>query len=247
MVRSRYLALFVLAFMCCTAVLFGQEHSKKRDIAVFRLGYSSFQIPDNVPGPSDAAIRDVFVNLGQFTISTNGSNRSETEAVRSAINSIPAELSSRAQQMSAFRVKIGILEFSGGDVVIESGRNRGVKPGDEFAVITPKIVAGHEEDEVSGLLLVKEVRAEYSLAHPLYVDRKFHVGDQLREIPRFGLEATFYGDAVFGYRDFAPARLTTFPLFGLRFTVTRGLQRCVCRSRADSEVLKANAGNLYST
>ncbi|HUX13240.1 MAG TPA: hypothetical protein VMW87_09430 [Spirochaetia bacterium] len=312
----------VLFLSISASFLSAQEYSKKQELAVFRLGYYSWQIPTAALGAIDDSIRGVFVNLGrftvigyaksleardvddfidalrkykeanaelpkevqlgreaftqadltkltssfivvipsvsfynlslsnrgeftanletsfsfvnvkdlttigQFTIETSGSSLYAREAVKSAIDGIPLQLSYKVRSMPVFQIKTGILELTGGDAIIEFGRNMGVKPGDEFAVVTPTIIAGHQVDETSGMLVVKDVRESFSIAHPLYTDRPMYVGDQLKEIPRFGVELDFYSDLIFAQSNYVGApSVGYYPLFGIRATVSRGVYR----------------------
>ncbi|HUX50453.1 MAG TPA: hypothetical protein VMW73_06625 [Spirochaetia bacterium] len=309
-------------FTLVASVAFGQVYSTKKEIAVFRLGYYSWRIPQSALSAIDSQIQNVFVNLGrftvigyaqsieaqdvsqfidtlrrykeksaglpeqvqlgrvaftradldhltgsfvvvvpavsyfnmdraddgdfiaaidtsfafvnvqdlttmaQFTVSTSGRGTDRQDAIRAATDGIPLQLSYEIRKIPAFQIKTGIIDFSGGDVVMEFGRNMGVKAGDEYSVVTPKIFAGHQVDESSGVLIVKEVHAEYSIAHVLYADRRLYVGDQLVEIPRIGLEASFYSDLIAGQSSYgSSSALSAFPLLGVRFTLTRGTYR----------------------
>ncbi|WP_455382421.1 hypothetical protein [Salinispira pacifica] len=324
-VRKRFIAygfISIVMLLLSAATLFGQEYSEKKQVAVFRLGYYSWEIPTSALGAIDDSIRGVFVNLGrftvigyakslesrdvndfidalkkykaadtelpkevqlgreaftqsdfnqltssfivvipsvsyynlelsndgeytakletsfsfinvqdlttigQFTIDTSGSSIYAREAVRSAIDGIPVQLDYRIRAMPEFQIKTGILELTGSDVIIEFGRNMGVKPGDEFSVVTPTIVAGHQVDVPSGVLVVKDVRESFSVAHPIYTDRPLYVGDQLKEIPRVGVELNFYADLIFAGTDYVGAPpIGYYPLFGMRVTVARGVYR----------------------
>ncbi len=324
-VRSRFCItglVSVLLFSVGASVLFAQEYSKKQELAVFRLGYYSWEIPTAALGAIDDSIRGVFVNLGrftvigyakslesrdvndfidalrkykeantdlpkevqlgreaftqadftqltssfivvipsvsfynlslsnegeftanletsfsfvnvkdlttigQFTVDTSGSSVYAREAVKSAIDGIPLQLSYKVRSMQVFQIKTGILELTGGDAIIEFGRNMGVKPGDEFSVVTPTIIAGHQVDEPSGVLVVKDVRETFSIAHPLYTDRPIYVGDQLKEIPRFGMELNFYTDLILAQSNYSGAPpIGYYPLFGIRATLSRGVYR----------------------
>lgn len=312
----------VLLTLSGASSLFAQEYSQKKEVAVFRLGYYSWQIPTAALGAIDDSIRGVFVNLGrftvigyakslesgdvndfidslrkfkeantelpkevqlgreaftqsdfnrltssfivvipsvsyynlelandgeytvnletsfsfvsvkdlttigQFTIDTSGSSFYAREAVKSAVDGIPIQLDYRIRSMPAFQIKTGILELTGGDAIIEFGRNMGVKPGDEFSVVTPTIVAGHQVDVPSGVLVVKDVRETFSVAHPLYSSRPLYVGDQLKEVPRVGVELNFYSDLILAQSDYAGApAVGYYPLFGLRATLARGVYR----------------------
>ena len=304
------------------SIAFGQVYSTKKEVAVFRLGYYSWRMPESALTAIDSQIQNVFVNLGrftvigyaqsieaqdvsqfidtlkqykeksaglpeqvqlgrvaftkedldhltgsfvvvvpavtyfdlgraedgefvasidtsftfinvqdlttmaQFTVSTSGRGRHREDAIRSATDGIPLQLSYEIRKISAFQIKTGIIDFSGGDAVIEFGQNMGVMAGDEFSVVTPKIFAGHQVDESSGILVVKEVHEEYSIAHVLYADRKLYVGDQLVEIPRIGFEAGLYTDLIVGQSSYGPSQaLSAFPLVGMRITLSRGTYR----------------------
>ena len=51
-----------------SAILYGQEISEKKEIAVFALSYYDWRVPDGALGIVDEQIKNVFVNLGRFDV-----------------------------------------------------------------------------------------------------------------------------------------------------------------------------------
>ena len=165
-----------------------------------------------------------FVNIEEgksfahFTIKTIGSGKTGNEAVRSAVSSIPAQLSFEIRKIPEFQIKTGILELMGRTAIIQFGKDRGVLPGDEFVIIDTRILpSGLQLKEEAGLLVIKEVQEEFSYAYVLFAKRGPFVGDQLFEVPRFGTETAIYSHAVIG------ENLTI--VAGLRQVLTRGFYK----------------------
>jgi hypothetical protein len=77
---------------------------------------------------------------------------------------------------------------------------------------------GHETTDETGLMVVKEVREGFSLATLLYSTPKPVLGDQLQEVPRLGVDVTFYGNILQSPAD------NTF-VAGLKGTGSRGFYR----------------------
>ena len=78
----------------------------------------------------------------------------------------------------------------GRDIIFELGRNMGIVVGDEYTIVGYRNVAGFQAKDDRGLLVVKEVQDEFSVAHLIYSSGKPQVGDQLQEVPRLGVEIT---------------------------------------------------------
>ncbi|MFW5728992.1 MAG: hypothetical protein ACOCYG_04955 [Spirochaetota bacterium] len=161
---------------------------------------------------------DTLSTEGQFFIETNGYDEDPEEAMREAVDAIPRQLSFEIRKMDLFRLRTGVLAVDGRTVTIEFGRNMGVRRGDEYAIVrTVESVAGRSFEEESGLLVVEEVRPDFSVAHLIYADDRPRIGDQLEEVPRFGIETTPYGGGIID----ATGELSNF-LVGVRAVASRG-------------------------
>lgn len=157
----------------------------------------------------------------QFFIETEGYDENPVEAMRSAVDGIPSQLEYEVRSIDAFRLRTAVLEVEGREVILEFGRNMGVAKGDEYAIIEPRVTStGHTITDESGLVLVKEVHDEFSRAHVRYANGGVNAGDQLREIPRFGVDVSVYGHLLT-----EPDLSGATAAFGLRGTASRGFYR----------------------
>ncbi|TVR05995.1 MAG: hypothetical protein EA403_01250 [Spirochaetaceae bacterium] len=156
--------------------------------------------------------------IGQFFVETSGSDRDAVTAMRSAVNGIEPQLVFRIRQMDEFQLRTGILEVNRRRVLLEFGRNMGIQRGDEYAIVVPRVtIHGHQTVEETGLMVIREVREQYSIAELLYASQGPFVGDQLQEVPRMGADITVYGNALV---DFAAERGTF--VMGLKAVPSRG-------------------------
>jgi len=161
---------------------------------------------------------DNLETVEQFFIETSGYDADPEQAMREAVEGIPAQLTFRVRSMDLFRIRSGILAVDGRSITLEFGRNMGVRPGDEYAIVQRREgVAGRSYDEETGLLVVEEVRRDFSTARLIYADEPPEAGDQLEEIPRFGIETGAYGGAIIGSQEGASSGL-----LGFRASVARG-------------------------
>jgi hypothetical protein len=131
--------------------------------------------------------------FASFQIDTTGYGESGREAVKEAVDAIPMQLQYELRSIPEFQLKTGIIDVVGNTFVLEFGRNMGVRAGDEYAIVKTRILpSGRKMQDEAGLLTVKNVGEEVSEAAVRYSDDRPAVGDQLREIPRFGFESAFY-------------------------------------------------------
>ncbi len=170
--------------------------------------------------------------VDQFFVETNGFDDDAETAMREAVDGIPSRLTFEVRSMDLFRIRTGILAVEGRDVTIEFGRNMGVKAGDEYAIVRSVTnAAGRSYEDETGLLVVEEVREDFSVAHLVYAENGPAIGDQLQEVPRFGVETTPYAKVitdgtaavsslVFGARAVASRGFfTTRPLVGVEIPI----------------------------
>jgi hypothetical protein len=155
----------------------------------------------------------------QFYVETEGIDDNQRNAVKEAVDAISARLTYEIRKVPIFQLKTGILEVIGGDVVMEFGNNMGVMPGDEYAVTTARVTStGHTTAEEVGLLIIKEVREEYSVGQVIYSGKTLVVGDQLQEVPRFGVDTTIHAGYLFGQLLGTESLLVA----GIRGSISRG-------------------------
>ncbi len=302
--------LLLVLFFTASAV-FSQEVSERKEIAIFSLGYSDWNIPDEALGMVDQSIQNVFIGLNRFDIigtqyrlksgdvdkfideikkvksenmeipegvrlgeqtfteadfnklagsfiivvpvvsyydtktdksgdyaaeletsftfinvaegkamasfqiKTSGTDDTLKSAVKNAVEGIPVQLSYEIRKIPEFQLKTGIIDFIGKDVVLELGQNMGVKLGDEYRIVSDKVLpSGRTIRKNTGLLVIKEVFEEVSTAQVFYSSRKPMIGDQLTEVPRMGFETPFYVNYI--------ASDTPVVTLGLRQIVARG-------------------------
>ncbi len=157
--------------------------------------------------------------LAVVSIKTEGYDDNPKEAVKDAIEGIPDELTYRIKKIPEFQLKTGIVEVDGWDVIIEFGRDMGVNVGDEYEIVGTRVLkSGKKFNTDKGLLIVKEVNDEVSVAHIIYSKGKVNVGDQVKEIPRFGFDTTPYFHSIIWGNMF-------IPLIGFRQSMSRGFYR----------------------
>jgi hypothetical protein len=132
--------------------------------------------------------------MASFQIDTVGSGDSAKEAVKGAVDAIPMQLQFQIRSIPAFQLKTGIIDRDGRDFIIEFGTNMGVKVGDEYAIVENRVLSsGRQVSDETGLLIIKNVSSDVSSAQAIYSKGKPNIGDQLREIPRYGFDALVYG------------------------------------------------------
>jgi hypothetical protein len=113
------------------------------------------------------------------------------EAWLSAAQSIASNLEFELKKVPIFTIKTGVLEVHGNKVVIERGKNLGIRKSYEFEIIrAEELSSGYKKEKHAGLVLVKSVYEEISEATVLYGFPR--EGDQLVEVPRLGMEGLLY-------------------------------------------------------
>jgi hypothetical protein len=314
MAKSRVL-LAVAFSLLIAGLLQAQEVSEKKDIAVFRLSYYQWDIPDSVLGGIDEEIRGVFINIGRFTVigmtqrlepgdvngfidrikqykeqrveipeevqmgrefftqadferlvgsfivvvpsvanyllvreddgdfnckiktsftflnveegtafaqafvETEGTEDNPESAIREALDGIAAQLTFEIRKIPAFQLKTGVLEVRGSELILELGQDMGIKVGDEFLLIGTRILeSGKSYTSDYGLIVIKEVSDEVSVGKIIYSRPRPEVGDQLKELPRFGMDAVPYVQYAVGLLLDTPGTA----LVGSRFVASRG-------------------------
>jgi len=165
---------------------------------------------------------DELKTIASFTVKSIGYDADPNLAVKEAVEDIPIQLTYELRSVPEFVLKTGIIEVSGNYVTMELGTNMGVKVGDEYSIVTTRVLStGHEKTEEGGLILVKEVGDEVSTGYVLFSGRKPAVGDQLKEIPRLGFETSPYVHIIANIADSSEGD-PTFVTAGFRQIFTRG-------------------------
>ncbi|MCF7929088.1 MAG: hypothetical protein K9L68_09570 [Spirochaetales bacterium] len=160
----------------------------------------------------------------QFFVETTGTDDNARNAVKNAVDGIPGMLTYKIRSMPEFQINTGIIEVRGGEVFLELGRNMGIMKGDEYSVLGSQVMkSGQVYEGEAGLILIKDVQKEFSVGTVLYSDNLLEVGDQLREVPRLGVEFVPYLDVMLSVND-KGGEEDFVPLFspGFRMTASRG-------------------------
>ena len=160
-------------------------------------------------------------SIAYFTIAVDARSDASGKAVRLAADRIAPALVYELRTIPEFQLKTGIIDVRGRQVLLEFGANMGVVRGDEYAIVTDKVLpTGHVSSEETGLLVVKEVKEEISSATLIYSDGRPNVGDQLREVPRVGFDTGANLRAIFSSSDFGPTDAVV--TIGARQSTSRG-------------------------
>ncbi len=160
--------------------------------------------------------------IAQFAVDSSGSDKKLHDAVQGAIDSIPPMLTFQVRTVPEFQLKTGVLEVHGSEILLELGKNMGVTVGDEYLVVASRVLpSGKQVSEDKGLLVVSRVDEEVSFATVLYSEGSVQMGDQLKELPRFGTEVNPYFRAVVYGGDMSFWSLAPM-MTGLHVAITRG-------------------------
>jgi hypothetical protein len=313
--KSRRAIAILLLVLAIAPLAVAQQVSEKKDIAVFKLSYYQWDIPDSVLGGIDEELKGVFVNIGRFNVlgmtqrlepgdlnafidkikaykevraempetvqmghdfftqadferlvgsfivvvpsvasyvlevensgefhvtvktsfsfvnveegktfaqafvETEGTEKSPDGAARSALDGIAMRLTYEIRKIPEFQLKTGVLEVKGSEVILELGRDMGIKVGDEYVLVASRVLAsGKTLSSETGLLVIKEVSDEVSVGKLLYAHPRPEEGDQLREVPLLGLETTPYLHMAVGLLYDRPFTA----MAGLRQSISRG-------------------------
>jgi hypothetical protein len=160
---------------------------------------------------------DTMVLEKEIIIETSGYSEDRDEAILQAIEEIAGDLEFQIKSVPIFTIKTGVLEVYSGGVTLQMGRDMGIKRGFEFVILSEQVLkSGHTRSRETGLVLVNTVDEEVSEATVLYGDPQ--EGDQLKEVPRVGVEGQVYVHALV---DLGTDTITLTP--GLRTTAAMGV------------------------
>lgn len=122
--------------------------------------------------------------IASFQITTEGSGSSSETAFFDAVEIIPFYLENMVRARLDLRSKTVAAKIDGRTAVLETSTNLNIKQGDEYAVIERELKNGSLRSKETGLLLIKEVREENSLAEILYASPSLAEGSELKAISR---------------------------------------------------------------
>jgi hypothetical protein len=131
--------------------------------------------------------------FAQAFVDTEGKDTNKDLAIKDALDAIPMQLTYEIRKIPEFQLKTGVIEVRGSEIIIELGRNLGLKQGDEYVIVSSEILeSGRAMNREQGLVVIKEVSDEVSVAKIIYATPRPQIGDQLQEVPRFGMDTTPY-------------------------------------------------------
>ena len=115
------------------------------------------------------------------------------KAQKKAIDYALGQLSYQVKKIDIFKIKSVVLEVRGDTVLFTLGENMGVKPGDEYEVLTKMQIGktGTIATVPTALLRVKRVYPDYSEARIVYAKERVTEGDQVVEVAKMGINVTF--------------------------------------------------------
>ncbi len=124
--------------------------------------------------------------LDTYNASSEEKSRdSVIDAYQKGVNSAISGLGFFLRNVEEFKIKSGVLDVNPNGVYIELGGNLGVKPGYEFAIQKNVTMLNKFNERINtGLLRVKEIGDQYSVATPIFGTPQ--VGDQVVEMPMVG-------------------------------------------------------------
>ena len=159
--------------------------------------------------------------FGYFTLEVDARADSGGKAVRLAADRVAPELVYKLRAIPEFQLKTGIIDVRGRQVFLEFGANMGVRIGDEYAIVTDMALpTGYVISEETGLLVIREVKEEISIGTLIYSDGRPGIGDQLREVTRFGFDTGAALRTVFARNPYKPTDAVA--MIGVRQSTSRG-------------------------
>jgi hypothetical protein len=131
--------------------------------------------------------------FAQAFVDTEGKDENQDLAIKAALDAIPMQLTFEIRKIPEFQLKTGVVEVRGTEIIVELGRDLGLKAGDEYVIVSSEILqSGRALSREQGLVVIKEVSDEVSVAKIIYARPRPQIGDQLQEVPRLGMDTTPY-------------------------------------------------------
>jgi hypothetical protein len=145
-----------------------------------------------------------FVNIREGTqeesIRMSGTGRDENinMAERKAVDDALSGLTLRIRELESFKIKSGVFKVQGDTVYFELGSGIGMKPGDEFQVMTKEQVGktGKTLEVPTGLVRAKKVYPDFTEARIVYQGEKITEGDQLVEVVKIGVQTSIHAGVM---------------------------------------------------
>lgn len=162
--------------------------------------------------------------MAYFTVETDGYAAEASTAIKRAVDEIALKLQYEVRKIPEFQLKSGIVDILRlGQVVIQFGKDMGLKKGDEYAIVeSEEVTAGYEKKKKKALLVIKSVEEDFSIAKVVYSRGKPMIGEQVEEIPKVGLDTTVYGHAILDITDPATMFSEMDVIIGVRQSLSRG-------------------------
>jgi hypothetical protein len=137
--------------------------------------------------------------FAQVNLETDGYDDNSDMAAKEAVDDIPTQLTYEIRKIETFKLKTGVVEVQGRTIIIELGRGMGVQLGDEYEIVGSRVLAsGKTLSTRTGLVVIREVSDEVSIAQIIYAAPKPQVGDQLKEFPLLGATVLPYAQIMLG-------------------------------------------------
>jgi len=134
--------------------------------------------------------------IGSIVIEeTKSSDKDIVDAENKCLSGIDSSISYEIASLDEFKLKAYVIKREGNFIYFGIGENLGVVGGHEFLVIKKTQIAGKIVEKIVGLVRVKEILDNVSVAFILYEDQKVEEGDLLKERVRVG----FSGIDINGY------------------------------------------------
>jgi hypothetical protein len=186
----------VNSFIVVVLVLSDYRADRERT-SVFRDGALYLSTTYRVEMTIDLSFVHVREGEQKYSLRLQGSgsgsdlSRARKEAVDGAVGSLPGKL----RQLEEFKIRSGVVEVRGDTVLFEPGSDMGIKPGDEYRVMTRMEVGGTGRVTAipTGLVRVKRAYPELSEARVVARGEPITEGDQLVEVAGAGIELSFRG------------------------------------------------------
>ena len=165
-----------------------REEVQSGDTVYFKRVYSA-----------EVVIDIIFVNVSEgkqeeaIRVTGIGSDTSVDRAGRLAVDSAISTLAPKVKQTEVFKIKSGVILVRGDTITFELGKEMGVKPGDEFEVMTRQEIGntGRIVELPTGLVKVKKTYPETSEGRIVYQKERITEGDQLVEVAKAGVQVSF--------------------------------------------------------
>ena len=165
---------------------------------------------------------DAAGSFALFTVEASARADSGGKAVRFAADRIAPALVLELRTIPEFQLMTGIIDTRGRQVLLGFGANMGLGRGDEYTIVTDTVPStGDVKSEETGLLVIKEVREEISVGTLIYSDGELNVEDQLREVPRIGLDTGLHMRTIF-YSSTLANEIDVVALIGIRQSTSLG-------------------------